>query len=46
MTSEDALTRWPAPLIERVPGVRRYVQNHCVPVRDGAEPPYAGLGEA
>jgi uncharacterized protein (TIGR02118 family) len=45
---EDALRYWReehAQLLERVPGVTRYVQNHCIPGPDGAEPPYAGLGE-
>ena len=28
-----------------VPGVRRYVQNHCLTTVDGVEPPYTGLGE-
>jgi uncharacterized protein (TIGR02118 family) len=34
------------PLVARVPGLRRYVQNHCV---DGVlgtnEPPFLGVGE-
>jgi uncharacterized protein (TIGR02118 family) len=34
-----------AELVERVPGVRRYVQHHAVEAPDGSEPPYAGLGE-
>jgi uncharacterized protein (TIGR02118 family) len=33
-------------IVERVPGLRRYVQNHVVETPDGSEPPYAGLGEA
>jgi uncharacterized protein (TIGR02118 family) len=48
LSREEALRYWKeehAPLLERVPGVRRYVQNHCTPGPDGAEPPYAGLGE-
>lgn len=32
-------------LVEQVPGVKRYVQDHCVVGPDGSEPPYAGLGE-
>jgi uncharacterized protein (TIGR02118 family) len=32
-------------LVQRVPHVNRYVQNVCVPGPDGADPPYAGLGE-
>jgi uncharacterized protein (TIGR02118 family) len=48
---EEALAHWRtghAELVRAVPGLRRYVQNHCVtgPVGDaGAERPYAGLGE-
>jgi len=48
MSREEALRYWReehAPLLERVPGVTRYVQNLCIPGPDGAEPPYAGLGE-
>lgn len=32
-----------AAFVRRVPGLRRYVQNHCID--DGVEAPYAGLGE-
>jgi uncharacterized protein (TIGR02118 family) len=48
MSREEALRYWRehhAPLVEKVPGVRRYVQNHCLTGVDGAEPSYAGLGE-
>jgi uncharacterized protein (TIGR02118 family) len=48
MSREEALRYWRedhAQLLQKVPGVRRYVQNHCLPGPDGAEPPYAGLGE-
>ena len=48
MSREVALRYWReehAQLLERVPGVMRYVQNHCIPAPDGAEPPYASLGE-
>ena len=31
--------------VECVPGVVRYVQNHCVVGPDGSDPPYAGVGE-
>jgi uncharacterized protein (TIGR02118 family) len=34
-----------APLVLRVPGVRRYVQNHCVEDARGGEPPFLGVGE-
>jgi len=45
---EEALGAWErhAELVERVPGLRRYVQHHAVDAPDGSEPPYAGLGEA
>jgi uncharacterized protein (TIGR02118 family) len=34
------------PLIAKVPGVRRYVQNHCLESAQGhAEPPFLGIGE-
>lgn len=44
---EEALRAWErhAELVERVPGVRRYVQHHAVAAPDDSEPPYAGLGE-
>ena len=34
------------PLIAKVPGVKRYVQNHCIESAQGhAEPPFLGIGE-
>jgi uncharacterized protein (TIGR02118 family) len=48
MGREAALSHWRethARLVEQVPGVKRYVQNHCTFSPDGSEPPYAGLGE-
>jgi uncharacterized protein (TIGR02118 family) len=49
MRREDALKYYwkdeHAELVARVPGVVRYVQNHCVGGTAGEEPPYAGLGE-
>jgi uncharacterized protein (TIGR02118 family) len=48
---EAALVRWRthhAELVAAVPGLRRYVQNHCMtgPAGDtGMQPPYTGLGE-
>jgi uncharacterized protein (TIGR02118 family) len=45
----EALLAWDrhARLVERVPGLRRYVQNHVVATPfDGTEPSYAGVGEA
>jgi uncharacterized protein (TIGR02118 family) len=51
LAAEDALAHWRtrhAELVRAVPGLRRYVQNHCTtgPVGDAAkQPPYTGLGE-
>jgi uncharacterized protein (TIGR02118 family) len=48
VTSEQALRYWKeqhAPLVGLVPGVTRYVQNHCVAGLDGSLAPFAGLGE-
>ena len=47
VSREEALRAWEAhaDLVERVPGLRRYVQHHAVAAPDGSEPPYAGLGE-
>jgi uncharacterized protein (TIGR02118 family) len=45
---DEALRYWRehhAPLVVSVPGVRRYVQNHCVTGIDAVEAPYTGLGE-
>jgi uncharacterized protein (TIGR02118 family) len=33
-------------IVERVPSLRRYVQNHVVEAPDGSEPQYSGIGEA
>ena len=45
----DVLGYWKdvhGPLIAKVPGVRRYVQNHCTESAQGrAEPPVLGIGE-
>ena len=45
----DALHYWKefhAPLVARVPGLRRYVQNHCVEGLPGSdEAPFLGVGE-
>lgn len=46
--AEQAVDHWltdHVPLVLAVPGVRRYVQNRCVPGPTGDDPPYAGLGE-
>ena len=45
---EVALRRWRnehADLVRQVPGLRRYVQNHCVDSPEGGGLPYTGLGE-
>jgi uncharacterized protein (TIGR02118 family) len=45
----QALRYWKevhAPLVARVPGLRRYVQNHGIEGRLGTnEPPFLGVGE-
>ena len=46
--SDEALGYWRtdhADLVRQVPGVRRYVQDHCVESPEGDGVPYAGLGE-
>ncbi len=51
MSAEAALEHWRtghAELVQLVPGLRRYVQNHCTtgPAGDaGTEPAYTGVGE-
>jgi len=48
VTGEDALTHWMnghADLVRNVPGIRRYVQHHCVESPEGGGIPYTGLGE-
>jgi uncharacterized protein (TIGR02118 family) len=48
MARQEALRYWRddhAPVVRTVPGVRRYVQDHCVESPEGGEPPYTGLGE-
>jgi uncharacterized protein (TIGR02118 family) len=45
---EAALAYWREThvrLVEQVPGVKRYVQDHCATGPDGSEAPYAGVGE-
>lgn len=48
LSREEALDAWErhADMVERLPGLRRYVQNHAVEAPDGSAPPYTGLGEA
>ena len=49
VSREHAVERWPGghvDLVLAVPGVRRYVQNYCVPDPGGAEPPYAVIDDA
>jgi uncharacterized protein (TIGR02118 family) len=49
MDRAEVLRYWKAvhgPLIAKVPGVKRYVQNHCTESAQGrAEPPFLGVGE-
>ncbi len=48
VSREEALAYWRdrhRRFVERVPGVKRYVQDHCIVGPDGSHPPYAGLGE-
>ena len=51
LSADDALAHWRsghAELVHAVPGLRRYVQNHCTigPVGDpGEQPPWTGVGE-
>jgi uncharacterized protein (TIGR02118 family) len=48
LSREEALRHWledHAPLVRQVPGVRGYVQDHCVDSPEGGGVPYTGLGE-
>lgn len=48
VSREEALRYWRkdhAELVRQVPGIRRYVQHHCVDSPEGESVPYAGLGE-
>lgn len=48
VSREEALRHWRnehADLVRRVPGLRGYVQDHCVTSPEGGELPYTGLGE-
>lgn len=48
VSREEALRHWRtghAELVRQVPGIRRYVQDHCVPSPEGGDIPYTGLGE-
>lgn len=45
---DEALRHWcseHADLVREVPGLRRYVQDHCVDSPEGGGLPYTGLGE-
>lgn len=45
---EEALQHWRtehAELVRKVPGLRRYVQDHCIHSPEGGAIPYTGLGE-
>lgn len=49
MGREDALRYWReshAPLVMNVPGIFKYIQNHCTDgAAFGSEPPFLGVGE-
>ena len=48
VSADEALEHWKtehAELVRRVPGIRRYVQHHCVDGPEGGGIPYTGLGE-
>lgn len=48
MSRDEAISHWREShvhLVERVPGVRRDVQDHCTVGPDGSEPPFTGLGQ-
>lgn len=45
---DEALHHWRtehAELVRQVPGLRRYVQDHCIDSPEGGNIPYTGLGE-
>lgn len=48
VSREAVLAHWGsghADLVRRVPGIERYVQNHCVDSPEGGGIPFTGLGE-
>jgi uncharacterized protein (TIGR02118 family) len=48
VAKDEALEYWRshhAELVRKVPGLRRYVQDHCVESPEGGGVPYTGLGE-
>lgn len=48
VSREAALAYWRDEhprLVARVPGVQRYIQDHCIVGPDGKDAPYAGIGE-
>ncbi len=48
VSADEALEHWKtdhAMLVRQVPGIRRYVQHHCVDSPEGGGIPYTGLGE-
>ena len=34
-----------APIASKIPGLKKYVQNHSTPGPDGTDPPYDGVAE-
>jgi uncharacterized protein (TIGR02118 family) len=48
MSREEFSNYWKnthAPILQQIPGLRGYVQNHALPDLEGKEPPYDGFGE-
>jgi len=48
LNSEDFRRYWRethGPIAAKIPGLKKYVQNHSVPGPDGAAPPYDGFAE-
>jgi uncharacterized protein (TIGR02118 family) len=48
MSREEFSNYWKnthAPILQQIPGLRGFVQNHALPDLEGKEPPYDGFGE-
>lgn len=48
LNSDDFRRYWRethGPIAAKIPGLKKYVQNHSVPGPDGADPPYDGFAE-
>ncbi len=47
LTHEQFMKHWTevhAPIVKKIPGLRRYVQNHSIPMKKGVAP-YDGIAE-